>query len=165
MTRLHHSIQAAFNKTIISIFESKLPQSNVTKPSRKLNSSSTNDAICSWATRILFIQRLWKQSSVSETKPTLLYTALSITHFSTTTFLPISLSGQCFLRDREQFVFIGNKNSTKIQLYSNQMLGVLRELLQDQMILISNMTLSSMNKTSRANQRHGWSSCMGGQYN
>jgi len=38
VTRLHHSIQAAFNKTKISIFERKLPQS---KLSRKLNSSST----------------------------------------------------------------------------------------------------------------------------
>jgi len=47
VTRLHHSIQAAFNKTIISILGRKLPQSNVTKPSRKLNSSSTNDTICS----------------------------------------------------------------------------------------------------------------------
>jgi len=41
VTRLHHSIQAAFNRTIISLFERKLSQSNVTKPSRKLNSSST----------------------------------------------------------------------------------------------------------------------------
>jgi len=42
VTRLHHSIQAAFNRTIISLFERKLSQSNETKPSRKLNSSSTN---------------------------------------------------------------------------------------------------------------------------
>jgi len=40
VTRLHHSIQAAFNKTIISIFERKLPQSIVTKSSRKLNLQS-----------------------------------------------------------------------------------------------------------------------------
>jgi len=62
VTRLHHSIQAAFNKTIISLFQRNFPQSNVTKPSRKLNSSSTNDAICNWATGILFIQKFWKQS-------------------------------------------------------------------------------------------------------
>jgi len=35
---VYHSIQAAFNKTIISIFEKKLPLSNVSKPSHKLNS-------------------------------------------------------------------------------------------------------------------------------
>jgi len=39
VTRLHHSIQAAINRTITSLFERKLPRSNVTKPSRKLNST------------------------------------------------------------------------------------------------------------------------------
>ena len=37
VTRLHHSIHAAFNITMISLFERKLSQSNVTKPSHKLN--------------------------------------------------------------------------------------------------------------------------------
>jgi len=32
VTRLHHSIQTVFNKTIISLFEKKLPHSNVTNP-------------------------------------------------------------------------------------------------------------------------------------
>jgi len=39
-----HSTQTAFNKTLISFFEKKLPQSNIIKSSRKLNSSSTKDA-------------------------------------------------------------------------------------------------------------------------
>jgi len=69
VTRLHHAIQTAFNKTITSLIEKKLPQSNVAKPSRKLNSSSTNDAIWRWATGILFIQKYLKQSLLSETKP------------------------------------------------------------------------------------------------